>query len=744
MSYRNKCSHDDNRRKVCAPCGRKITFGKTKPEKLLIKTKVESLIKKFMCEDFNIANEKYPLGICWTCYVTLLDFEKNIFNRQLPTMPNYNDMVLQRMTRSVDMLNCDCYICSTATYFGHVKEKKGKGNFKALQLNVDVSDKNAFAEQKEQVSNSKDALQLVCGKCFLQVGKGIRHDCKKPQENLLKLVKQLPEKNQEQLISSFIQEKCDSAIDKNREGIHLNLATSGRQKRIIVNNSLKKDLSFKEENLDNLRVKLGVSQNQMKKITNFVRCNVGRKSIPANYNQHMSQASKVLKDLYKVSLYKFDCEKISDKQERPVVYADAEELLDTIIEKRNFTGNCIVKVMADGGQGFFKVSLTILPENYSPHSNFEGSENDDFTLDDINQCKKRALYSEGGSIGKKCKLSSVHKLILLCIVPQIKESYDNVKLLFDLTKINNISFKFVADFKLLLIINGQQTATSMYPCPYCFVSLNDLKSDSVSEVSSDVTCENSMDSSKNNCMELKTFGDLRADCQNYCDKGKDKKLSKECHSTINLPLFAEDDNILVLQKCIIPELHILQGFVNHVFWKGLVNLVGREKALLWPKKLNLISKNYHGDAFEGNACRMLLKEADKLKDSEIYQAVGIFKIIPYINAFNAMNKIVNCCFTSGKVGPSLDDHIKELDYALKSIQKLSRTLKIHIILTHIKESLLFIENNNGLGFWSEQSGEAVHHDFLKFWENYKVTSMHHESYSTQLLKAVTEFSSLHI
>ncbi|CAB0039995.1 unnamed protein product [Trichogramma brassicae] len=56
----------------------------------------------------------------------------------------------------------------------------------------------------------------------------------------------------------------------------------------------------------------------------------------------------------------------------------------------------------------------------------------------------------------------------------------------------------------------------------------------------------------------------------------------------------EDDDLYVIEKCVLPELHLLQGFVNHLFWKGLVPEVGREKALLWPKKLSLVPKNYQG------------------------------------------------------------------------------------------------------------------------------------------------------
>ena len=68
----------------------------------------------------------------------------------------------------------------------------------------------------------------------------------------------------------------------------------------------------------------------MKKVTNFIRCAIGKKSIPPNYINHLSSKSKILKDVYKNGFYEFDCEKSSPKQKRPFVYADAEELLDAV------------------------------------------------------------------------------------------------------------------------------------------------------------------------------------------------------------------------------------------------------------------------------------------------------------------------------------------------------------------------------------------------------------------------------
>lgn len=288
------------------------------------------------------------------------------------------------------------------------------------------------------------------------------------------------------------------------------------------------------------------------------------------------------------------------------------------------------------------------------------------------------------------------------------------------------SFKFVSDFKLLLMVIGQQTASATYPCPYCFVKLKELQNHDVQST------------------ELKTFKHLKEDYTKYKSSGKDKKNAPQCHSVVNHPLFVkedddEDDNIHVIEKCILPELHLLQGFVNHLFWNGIVPLVGREKALLWPKKLKQIPKNYHGDIFEGNACRKLLKEADKLKDPEIYdEVVGIFAIQPFIAAFKVMNTIVDNYFTTNIVNiTNLNMHLTELRKAFRSTN-VSQTLKIHVVLDHLEQGLIHL-NYDGLGLWSEQAGESVHREFIKFWDRFKINIIDDPTYSGRLKKLLLLF-----
>ncbi|KAJ6648616.1 G-protein coupled receptor Mth2, partial [Pseudolycoriella hygida] len=73
----------------------------------------------------------------------------------------------------------------------------------------------------------------------------------------------------------------------------------------------------------------GISLNGMKKITNFIRSTAGRKSIPAYYRNRAPKKAKLLEEVYECGEFYFDVEKVSQKEKRPVVFANAETLLDS-------------------------------------------------------------------------------------------------------------------------------------------------------------------------------------------------------------------------------------------------------------------------------------------------------------------------------------------------------------------------------------------------------------------------------
>lgn len=99
-------------------------------------------------------------------------------------------------------------------------------------------------------------------------------------------------------------------------------------------------------------------------------------------------------------------------------------------------------------------------------------------------------------------------------------------------------------------------------------------------------------------MKLKTYQDLKDNYNKFLNFDKKKSKAPLCHSSVNISNFYERDEICVIEKWIVPEVHILLGIVNHLFWYGLVPLVGESKCVLWPQKLNLVVKEYHGRALK--------------------------------------------------------------------------------------------------------------------------------------------------
>ena len=56
--------------------------------------------------------------------------------------------------------------------------------------------------------------------------------------------------------------------------------------------------------------------------------------------------------------------------------------------------------------------------------------------------------------------------IILAIVANVPESYHNIKIIMNLTNINEIEFTLSQDLKLTNIIIGITSHSSKYPCPY--------------------------------------------------------------------------------------------------------------------------------------------------------------------------------------------------------------------------------------------------------------------------------------
>ena len=296
----------------------------------------------------------------------------------------------------------------------------------------------------------------------------------------------------------------------------------------------KGNIFFSEEGLDCLQAELGnLSNAKMKKVATWLRNHAGRKSVAPFYREHMSAQSKKLGSIYKKDVLPFSNSK-GDKVMRPVVWADASELVEVVRDIRGYVGSVFIKAMADGGQKFLKICLTLLPEGYDPIADKVPTDED---------TDHSSLQGTSGSkldSTNRGRLTGVKRLLLLCTVPDVPETHSNMEILFDLTQLNSISYIFVADFKLFLTVLGLQTATASYPCPYCEITLKDMRNKSLIEKRHD-TCDD---------MTERTFGSLKTDIDLF---QKDYASKKSCapltHSYQNPSLILEDETIRIIDKC---------------------------------------------------------------------------------------------------------------------------------------------------------------------------------------------------
>ena len=170
----------------------------------------------------------------------------------------------------------------------------------------------------------------------------------------------------------------------------------------------------------------------------------------------------------------------------------------------------------------------------------------------------------------------------------------------------------------------------------------------------------------------------------------------------------------------VPELHLLLGIVEK-FIKEFQNKVFPSKEMgkafldKFLKKVNIVRKEYQGgQSLEVNQSRKFLKCLDQL-ELDIMMAGGevVIKGLPFLKAFRSFNRVVSLCFGM-TLGVGYMAAIKEFkkDYLELGI---TVTPKAHIVFQHITEFLQIVNTQNynepvGLGYYSEQSFEALHSD----------------------------------
>ena len=344
---------------------------------------------------------------------------------------------------------------------------------------------------------------------------------------------------------------------------------------------------------------------------------------------------------------------------------------------------CILKVGIDSGGGFLKICMSV------------------FDMANLVSGSKVGLW-------KIFKDSGVKKVFLVAAVPVVPENYQNVKKLWlNLGfQILDRRFTIATDLKLCNILLGMMSHSSCDPCCWCDVEKSDLQKKGT----------------QRNIASLNRF------FWDYFEAKTNKSEAKHYGIVIHLPIVSHnlDCNTPVIEVLPPPELYLLIGPVSALY-DGLEKAWTRSED--WLKLCNVKKVEYHGGKFEGNSSRALLKKTDQLEG--LCPSNNIVK--KFANAFKALNDVVAVCY-GYELAADYVAKIKKFSGAYLELG-INITPKVHNLVHHLQEFCAL--TGRGLGPWSEQASESIHHDFKQTWQRFKINDTDDELYGEHLLKAVS-------
>ena len=236
-------------------------------------------------------------------------------------------------------------------------------------------------------------------------------------------------------------------------------------------------------------------------------------------------------------------------------------------------------------------------------------------------------------------------------------------------------------------------------------------------------------------MYLRTIGNQKSLAEQYNNATGAAKDPQRFYSTHKPPLLPGDNSKLILQVCPPPEMHLLEGCVNHFVTEMNTALGGNGTVLTNFLKSNSVKKVYQKNfRFQGNQCRDILNFL--LVELKLFLPPHLHK---YVTVMEKLKDVKDSCF--GMVlRPDYKKCISDFKVAFTA-SGWTIFPKAHIIMEHVET---FCKNeNSSLGLYSEQTGESVHKGFANRYDKYKrnaVNDNHQESF----LAAALKYNTLHM
>lgn len=510
-------THNEARQKICIVCMEKKKELRKLTAEIIVILKTNS---KYSEDDFRL-----PQVICNWCKFKITKASKDGEFEDI--MQRYSDFTL-RPTRSLLNKKCYCKLCDlvrtginssfSTTNTEHVKPKQSVVN----------KHKTVYKDLKERINN------------------------------------QLTPTQKDHLLCDLIKSKVHtSGTSGNKQELMLS-QTHGRSLRIRVNPKTEKHVQISAADVGRAQTNSGLSSNVVLRIANDLRVGGRKRKLFEPHLKEKLKAHNHTLDSY-FSVHEIETvHLIRDKRtitKQPFVFCSNVEQLCQFVEKKRECERPHLKIGIDGGGGFLKITLSIQD------------------MERRTENKSRQCY-EDGVAAKRFKDSGVKKIFLIGLIPVTQENYENVRMLWFILRINEISRWTVAtDLKLANILLGIMNHASNHPCTWCNAKKGHL----------------------NECGEYRTLKECAENYTAWQAAGGKKIDAKNFENCVNRPVLERIENDNVIDYIPPPELHLLIGVVNRLYDHILEEC--EESALRWASACNVQRKVAYGNvAFAGNTC----------------------------------------------------------------------------------------------------------------------------------------------
>ena len=371
-------NHNDCREGVCCCCGVKTT-------KKHISVKEEALVVEFAKKEYDSKVQSYPAGVCSSCRRLLFMCAKAKKNKvDWEWMGRSNPKLVwdkfelpkERFDPSTHS-DQTCTLCQVAK-FSPVGKKKVSSFAKPNLAKAKAGE--PIVKPKPRSSNQRK----VCPKCKAVTGPGLPHtQCtfKSGKRNIVDLIAKESVSGQEQILSASLKNVVNEKGGEPGEELRFTGLQGGNPLSVTVGKPKKlEDKLISSEFMASLQKKLNCSQRKLLQLAReFKKQGV---KFEEHIREDLEKLSHSLDEFYSVENLEFEVKTgqgknaTTTKEQKDLVFLkDPKAFCDHIIAERGLDREkVLIRVGLDGGQGSFKVIVSIFETDYDPDITFSTKE----------------------------------------------------------------------------------------------------------------------------------------------------------------------------------------------------------------------------------------------------------------------------------------------------------------------------------------------------------------------------------